>query len=98
MFAVMGTHGRDGPSCTRAFPEQDSLGGNSRTVMLACVSSADDSVEEALCTLKYAHRARNIRNQPVANRQGLQSDLPDGSCCLRCACQMGAQTDGVRSQ
>ena len=47
---------------------QDSLGGNSRTAMLACISSADDSVEESLNTLKYAHRARKIQNKPVINR------------------------------
>lgn len=47
---------------------QDSLGGNSRTLMIACVSGADDSMEESLSTLKYANRARNIRNRPVPNR------------------------------
>ena len=48
--------------------EQDSLGGNSRTVMIACVSPADINVEESLNTLRYASRARNIRNKPVVNR------------------------------
>ncbi len=47
---------------------QDSLGGNSRTAMIACISCADDSLEESLNTLKYANRARNIRNKPVINR------------------------------
>ena len=47
---------------------QDSLGGNSRTVMIACVSPADINVEESLNTLRYASRARNIRNKPVVNR------------------------------
>ena len=42
---------------------QDSLGGNSRTVMVACVSPADDSFGESLSTLKYANRAKNIRNR-----------------------------------
>ncbi|CAE8650786.1 unnamed protein product, partial [Polarella glacialis] len=46
---------------------QDSLGGNSRTVMVACVSCADGDFEETLNTLKYAHRARNIKNKPVVN-------------------------------
>eukprot|EP00164_Ancoracysta_twista_P004754 GFYU01006438.1.p1 GENE.GFYU01006438.1~~GFYU01006438.1.p1 ORF type:complete len:1605 (-),score=614.63 GFYU01006438.1:18-4832(-) len=48
---------------------QDSLGGNSRTLMLACVSPADVSFDETLNTLKYANRARNIRNKPVVNRE-----------------------------
>lgn len=47
---------------------QDSLGGNSRTAMIACVSGADEALEETLNTLKYAHRARNIRNKPMVNR------------------------------
>ncbi|KAG0590351.1 hypothetical protein M758_1G087500 [Ceratodon purpureus] len=47
---------------------QDSLGGNSRTCMIACISTADTNFEETLNTLKYANRARNIRNKPVINR------------------------------
>eukprot|EP00762_Andalucia_godoyi_P008253 ANDGO_02988.mRNA.1 Kinesin-like protein KIN-4A len=46
---------------------QDSLGGNSKTWMLACVSPADSSFDETLNTLKYANRARNIQNQPIRN-------------------------------
>jgi len=46
---------------------QDSLGGNSRTLMLACASCADSDFEETLTTLKYANRARNIKNTPVVN-------------------------------
>lgn len=40
---------------------QSSLAGNSRTVMIACVSSSDQSMDETLNTLKYADRARRIR-------------------------------------
>jgi hypothetical protein len=47
---------------------QDSLGGNSRTLMIACISPADSNFEESLSTLKYANRARNIKNTPVINR------------------------------
>jgi chromosome segregation ATPase len=46
---------------------QDSLGGNSRTWMIACASCADCDFEETANTLKYAHRARNIKNKPVVN-------------------------------
>ncbi len=42
---------------------QDSLGGNSRTLMIACISPSSDNLHETLNTLKYAHRARNIKNQ-----------------------------------
>ncbi|KAI3758897.1 hypothetical protein L6452_06470 [Arctium lappa] len=54
---------------------QDSLGGNSRTVMIACVSPADINAEETLNTLKYANRARNIQNKPVVNRDPMSSEM-----------------------
>ncbi|XP_071686695.1 kinesin-like protein KIN-4A [Rutidosis leptorrhynchoides] len=54
---------------------QDSLGGNSRTVMIACVSPADINAEETLNTLKYANRARNIQNKPVVNRDPVSSEM-----------------------
>lgn len=47
---------------------QDSLGGNSRTTMIACVSPAETNYEESLSTIRYASRARNIKNKPVVNR------------------------------
>ncbi|KAJ8763243.1 hypothetical protein K2173_026144 [Erythroxylum novogranatense] len=54
---------------------QDSLGGNSRTVMIACISPADINAEETLNTLKYANRARNIKNKPVVNRDPMSSEM-----------------------
>ncbi|KAI4316678.1 hypothetical protein L6164_024634 [Bauhinia variegata] len=54
---------------------QDSLGGNSRTVMIACVSPADINAEETLNTLKYANRARNIQNKPVINRDPMSNEM-----------------------
>ena len=36
--------------------------------MIACVSPAESNYEESLNTLKYASRARNIKNKPVINR------------------------------
>lgn len=47
---------------------QDSLGGNSRTVMIACVSPSDRDFMETLNTLKYANRARNIKNKVILNQ------------------------------
>lgn len=47
---------------------QDSLGGNSRTTMIACASPADSNYDESLSTVKYAARARNIKNKPKVNR------------------------------
>ncbi|KIM26341.1 hypothetical protein M408DRAFT_330691 [Serendipita vermifera MAFF 305830] len=42
---------------------QDSLGGNAHTLMIACVSPAEWNVGETVNTLKYANRARNIKNR-----------------------------------
>ncbi|KAI8505908.1 Kinesin-like protein kif21b [Branchiostoma belcheri] len=47
---------------------QDSLGGNSRTLMIACVSPSDRDFMETLNTLKYANRARNIKNKVSVNQ------------------------------
>ncbi|PRW20706.1 kinesin KIF3B [Chlorella sorokiniana] len=46
---------------------QDSLGGNTRTVMIANVGPAASNGEETLSTLRYANRAKNIRNKPRVN-------------------------------
>eukprot|EP00512_Aurantiochytrium_limacinum_P008739 CAMPEP_0171548300 /NCGR_PEP_ID=MMETSP0960-20121227/5748_1 /TAXON_ID=87120 /ORGANISM="Aurantiochytrium limacinum, Strain ATCCMYA-1381" /LENGTH=838 /DNA_ID=CAMNT_0012096741 /DNA_START=34 /DNA_END=2550 /DNA_ORIENTATION=- len=54
---------------------RDSLGGNSHTLFVACISPTDDSLAETLNTLKYANRARNIKNLPILN--GLQPNLSD---------------------
>ncbi|XP_072530315.1 kinesin-like protein KIF21A isoform X2 [Salminus brasiliensis] len=47
---------------------QDSLGGNSQTVMIACTSPSDRDFMETLNTLKYANRARNIKNKVMVNQ------------------------------
>ncbi|XP_051933072.1 kinesin-like protein KIF17 isoform X4 [Hippocampus zosterae] len=46
---------------------QDSLGGKTRTLMVACLSPADSNYEESLCTLRYANRAKSIQNRPCIN-------------------------------
>eukprot|EP01059_Diplonema_ambulator_P032394 TRINITY_DN6335_c0_g1_i1.p1 TRINITY_DN6335_c0_g1~~TRINITY_DN6335_c0_g1_i1.p1 ORF type:complete len:758 (+),score=216.30 TRINITY_DN6335_c0_g1_i1:239-2512(+) len=43
------------------------LGGNSLTLMIACINPCDAYVEETVSTLFYAGRARNIRNDPRVN-------------------------------
>lgn len=47
---------------------QDSLGGNSQTLMIACISPSDRDFMETLNTLKYANRARNIKNRVQVNQ------------------------------
>lgn len=46
---------------------KDALGGNARTVMLTCVGPGDANLEESLNSLRYAARARHIKNRPVVN-------------------------------
>ncbi|XP_047580600.1 kinesin-like protein KIF17 isoform X6 [Lutra lutra] len=46
---------------------QDSLGGNTKTLMVACLSPADNNYDETLSTLRYASRAKNIKNKPRIN-------------------------------
>ncbi|XP_038822899.1 kinesin-like protein KIF3B [Salvelinus namaycush] len=46
---------------------QDSLGGNAKTVMVATLGPASKHYEESLTTLRYANRAKNIKNKPKIN-------------------------------
>ncbi|CAB4419056.1 unnamed protein product [Rhizophagus irregularis] len=48
---------------------QDSLGGNAQTLMIACVSPAEYNLVETVNTLKYANRARNIKNNATINAE-----------------------------
>ncbi|KAK9474854.1 P-loop containing nucleoside triphosphate hydrolase protein [Dipodascopsis tothii] len=45
---------------------KDSLGGNSKTAMIACVSPCD--YDESLSTLRYAEQAKNIRTRAIVNQ------------------------------
>ncbi|KAI9342597.1 P-loop containing nucleoside triphosphate hydrolase protein, partial [Obelidium mucronatum] len=46
---------------------QDSLGGNAKTLMIATLSPASYNYDETLSTLRYANRAKNIKNKPKIN-------------------------------
>ena len=46
---------------------QDSLGGNTKTVMIAAISPSDFNYDETLSTLRYASRAKAIKNKPRIN-------------------------------
>lgn len=43
--------------------------------MIACVSPADSNMEETLNTLRYADRARKIKNKPVVNSDPQAAEL-----------------------
>ncbi|KAL9545029.1 hypothetical protein PS6_008454 [Mucor atramentarius] len=62
---------------------QDSLGGNSHTLMLACVSASSSDYTETLNTLKYANRARNIQNRVQVNQDFVEGGSPEESLYLR---------------
>lgn len=54
---------------------QDSLGGNSITLMIACVSPADYNVEETISSLRYADRAKQIKNKPIVNQDPKTAEI-----------------------
>jgi hypothetical protein len=46
---------------------QESLGGKAKTCIIATLSPSQLAVEETMSTLDYAHRAKNIKNQPTGD-------------------------------
>jgi kinesin family protein 11 len=58
---VVGCNSRDS-KLTRLL--RDSLGGKTKTCIIATISPSIQSLEETLSTLDYAHRAKNIKNKP----------------------------------
>ena len=65
---------------------KESLGGNTQTIMIACISPASTALEETLNTLKYAERARNIKNKVEMNAKEVVANVgefKDIICSLR---------------
>jgi len=56
---------------------QDSLGGNTKTMMIAAISPADCDFEETMSTLIYADLVKKITNKPKINKE-LREFLDDG--------------------
>ncbi|KAF9532996.1 P-loop containing nucleoside triphosphate hydrolase protein [Crepidotus variabilis] len=54
---------------------QDSLGGRTKTCIIATVSPARSNLEETLSTLDYALRAKSIRNKPELNQRMTRNSL-----------------------
>ncbi|XP_008559654.1 kinesin-like protein Klp61F [Microplitis demolitor] len=54
---------------------QDSLGGRTKTSIIATISPSSLNLEETLSTLDYAHRAKNITNRPEINQKLTKTTL-----------------------
>lgn len=52
---------------------RDSLGGKTKTCIIATISPSVLCLEETLSTLDYAHRAKNIKNKPEINQKMMKS-------------------------
>lgn len=53
------------------------MGGNSVTLMIACISPADYNIDETLSTLRYANRVLKIKNKPIANQHPINGQIPN---------------------
>ena len=50
---------------------KDSLGGNSKTAMIACIAPSD--YDETLSTLRYADQAKHIRTRAIVNQDSVSA-------------------------
>ena len=78
---------------------QDSLGGNTKTVMVAAVSPADYNMDETLSTLRYASRAKAIKNKPVVNedpKDALLKQYEDEIKRLKALLDKSGNADGLQ--
>ena len=78
---------------------QDSLGGRTKTCIIATISPARSNLEETISTLDYAFRAKNIRNKPqvnqMVNRNRLLNDFTQEIEKLRSELITARQRNGV---
>ena len=65
---------------------RDSLGGRTKTCVIATIAPTVQCQEETLSTLDYAHRAKNIRNRPEA-----RAHPPHPAHSLRMCCHRATQ-------
>lgn len=78
---------------------QDSLGGNAKTVMVANLGPADYNYDETLSTLRYANRAKQIKNKPKINedpKDAMLRELAEEMNLLKE--QLGSGADGQPQQ
>lgn len=54
---------------------QNALGGNSKTIMVCAISPATINYEESLNTLRYAERAKKVKNVAVINESAADKQI-----------------------
>ena len=72
------------------------LGGNSKTIMICAISPASSNYEETLSTLRYAERAKNIKNVAIVNEdptEKLIKNLRDENERLRMSVMSGSLSE-----
>lgn len=77
---------------------QDSLGGETKTCIIATISPASVNSEETLSTLEYASRAKSIRNKPQINtylRKTLLSEFNDDLAKMRLDLAASRKKNGI---
>ena len=67
----------------------ESLGGNSKTIMMAAISPADDNFDETLSTLRYAERVKKIKQSAKKNKGDSKATVER---------ELRAQIDKLKSQ
>lgn len=61
---------------------KDSLGGNSKTVMFANINPSENNVSETVSTLRFADRAKQIKNKPVVNMDSKDQKIAELSALI----------------
>mmetsp|Transcript_3037 Transcript_3037/g.3174 ORF Transcript_3037/g.3174 Transcript_3037/m.3174 type:complete len:1094 (-) Transcript_3037:19-3300(-) len=78
---------------------QESLGGKAKTCIIATLSPSQLAVEETMSTLDYAHRAKNIKNQPTVNERMTKKVVLKEYCAaiesLKSQLQLTREKNGV---
>ena len=78
---------------------QESLGGKAKTCIIATLSPSQLAMEESLSTLDYAHRAKNIKNQPTVNQKMTKKVVLKEYCAeiehLKMQLQLTREKNGV---
>lgn len=76
---------------------KDSLGGNTRTVLITCITLSKLQIDETIHSLNYSMRAKRIKQQFIVNKQTVEARQTSESACTNMN-QYMAEIDVLRSQ